>query len=276
MNSLKQPIRYGDISFHYVKDIVSPDFFQNSPHSHDHCEIFIHEKGQFNIFVENTIYNHNSKEIRVYAPNELHFGKCESNQEMEWYQISISKSFFDQHSALGEIIFNRGRGTHNVFTSKKHAEISSLAAEIIEKKKQNSPLLENYFLGNIIRILCILNEKSNNTDIGTNQNKSLQEIIKLIDDNYLNIYTSQDLYKLTHFSVSYVHRLFKDYLNTTPHQFITIKKLNKACELLTSGATVSTACFHSGFNNYSNFITLFRKTYNQTPNAYKREHASAV
>lgn len=271
-----KPIRYGDISIHYVNGIISPNFFQNTPHSHDHCEIFIHEKGQMNIFVENTIYNHNSKEIRVYAPNELHFGKCESNQEMEWYQLSISKAFLDQHRALGEIIFNRERGTHNVFTSKKYTEISALAAEIIEKKNQNSPLLENYFWGNITRILCILNEKNNNADICTNQNKSLQEIIRFIDDHYLNIYTSRDLCKLTHFSVSYVYRLFKECLNTTPHQFITVKKLNKACELLSSGATVSTACFNSGFNNYSNFITLFRKTYKQTPNAYKREHVRIV
>lgn len=263
------PISYGGITLHYINDMIQPDFFNKTPHSHDHCEIFIHEKGDMNVFVEKTVYRHTGKEIRVYAPNELHLGSCCNDQPMEWYQISVSRSFFEKNSALCGVIINREYGTHNVFTSKKHGELVALATEIIEKKKSNSPLLESYFWGNITRILCLLNEKSNNIDIGIKQNESLKEIIRIIDNNYVSISSSSDLCRLTHFSASYIHRLFKSYLNTTPHQFILIKKLNRACELLSAGATVSEACYDSGFNNYPNFITLFRKNYGLTPNKYR-------
>lgn len=265
------PVTYGYITLYYINGTITPDFFKKTPHSHDHCEIFIHQKGNMHIFVEKTDYIHSDKEIRVYAPHELHFGSCDIEQKMEWFQISIEKDFFIQNRAVGEIIFNRKSGTYNVFATKKHVEIASLASEIMEKIKENDPRAEQYFYANILRILCLLNEKNNHSSPNTKQNKSLQEIIRAINDNYPNIQTGRDICALSNFSSSHIANLFKKHLNTTPHQFVLIKKLNRACELLASGASVSDACFDSGFNNYNNFITLFRKTYGMTPNKYRNK-----
>lgn len=265
------PVKYGGVILYHICGTVSPDFFRNVPHSHSHCEIFIHQKGKMHVFVENTNYIHSDKEIRIYAPHELHFGGCYEEQTMEWYQISIEKDYFSQNPGVGRIIFNREVGTNNVFATQHHTEIASLASEIIEKIKGNDPCAEQYFHANILRILCLLNEKNSRSYQSANQNRALQEIIRVINDNYRTIQTARDICALSHFSSSHVSNLFKKHLNTTPHQFLLIKKLNSACELLASGASVSDACFDSGFNNYNNFITLFRKTYKMTPNKYRNK-----
>ncbi len=266
------PININGIIFLHVKGVIPPSFWQNEPHSHDHCEIFIHEKGEFDVFVEKTTYKHSSKEIRVYAPGELHFGSCSTAQEMEWFQLSVNHEFFKQHKQLGEIIIDREYGKNNVFTCKQHNELVSLALEIEEKFKQHSPLATDYFISNVTKIFCIINEKSNFSSVGTTQNKNLQEIIRIINDNYVTIHSAKDLYNLTHFSISYIHKLFKTHLNITPHRFILLKKLNHARALLLSGASVTEACLDVGFSDYSNFITLFKKNYGTTPNKVRMKN----
>ena len=39
--------------------------------------------------------------------------------------------------------------------------------------------------------------------------------------------------------------------------------------MLDNGASISEACFNSGFEDYANFITLFRKNYGVTPKKHR-------
>ena len=222
------------------------------------------------IFVEKSFYHIQKNCIRVYNSNELHYGKCSFAQPMEWYQISLDGSFLKDHPALSDKIVNRPRGCENVFISKKHESILALIEEIFEK--QNGSLGEHYLLANVIKILCILNESENNIEVKMGKNEGLQGILEDLNKNLTNIKTVEDITRLTHFSASYIHKLFKKHLNITPHQYILMKKLSNAKELLSKGATVSDACFNSGFDDYANFITVFRKHFGITPKKHQRSH----
>lgn len=265
-----QTITKNQISLHHVSGTIPCDFWSEAYHSHDHAEIFIHVLGEMTLFIENNVYFHNGNEIRVYAPHELHFGRSDFEQQMEWYQISLDASFFKDHPCLANKIVNRPKGCNNVFVSKKHESIISLLQEIF--KKQDGDLGECYLYANIVKILCILNEEENNIDVAMGKNECLQNILEILNKEILHIKGVSDISKLTHFSESYIHRLFRKHLNITPHQYIKMKKLSKAKELLSNGASISEACFNSGFDDYANFITLFRKYYGVTPNKHKKSH----
>jgi len=88
-----ETVHHGGIILHHVKGAVPRDFWCESYHAHDHAEVFVHCLGQMELFVENNVYFHSGNEIRVYAPQELHYGKCDFDQEMEWYQISLDSAF---------------------------------------------------------------------------------------------------------------------------------------------------------------------------------------
>ena len=102
------------------------------------------------------------------------------------------------------------------------------------------------------------------------KNECLQEIMEVIHQNLTHIKTLQDMTELTHFSASYIHQLFKKHLNLTPHKYLTMKKMALAKELLTNGASISEACFRSGFDDYANFITSFKKHFGVTPKKHKK------
>jgi hypothetical protein len=91
MNTQTQKLN--GITLHHVYGNVSRDFWNEHYHAHDHAEIFVHVLGKMDLFIENNIYSHHGNEIRVYAPQELHFGKADFDQNMEWYQISIDGWF---------------------------------------------------------------------------------------------------------------------------------------------------------------------------------------
>ena len=267
---MKEKIEMGGITLIHVNQYVQSDFWEPLQHAHDHAEIFLNVLGQMEIFVEDVVYHHNDGEIRIYAPMELHCGRCDRYQHMEWYQISLSSRFLQKNPALCAMFFNREKGKGNVFISQKYSELIELVTEILEKKRRENPLFEHYFLGNITRVLCLLNESENNSPVETGKNKVLQEIIKTINENYSNLKTLEDLCDLVHFSPSYIYRLFKKHLNTTPHHYISFKKLLKAKELLSSDKEIVEVCYESGFSDCEYFITVFKKAFGVTPYRYKK------
>ena len=262
-----ETVAYDKIVIHHVNGHIKKDFWSESYHSHEHAEIFIHVLGQMELFIENNIYCHSGNEIRLYAPWELHFGKADLDQDMEWYQISINNVFLKSNPSLADKIVNREKGIGNVFVSKKHETIISLLKEIFAS--QGSELYKYYFTSNVIKILCILNEPENNIDAKQGKNECFQGILETIDQNLPLMKTVENISKLTHFSSSYIHRLFKTNLNITPHQYIVMKKLSLAKQLLEKGYSITDACFDAGFSDYSNFITIFRKHFGITPRRFQ-------
>jgi len=261
-------VRHKKILIHHVSGKISSDFWSESYHLHDHAEVFIHVKGEMELFIENNVYYHNANEIRIYAPGELHFGKCDHDQDMEWYQISLSPSFLETHPQLARRITDRQKGSGNLFISKKQETMIALLEEIFVKK--DSPLCDDYLLANVMKILCILNEEENNIDVQMGKNECLQKILATVNENLISIKTVEDITRLTHFSASYIHQLFKKHLNITPHKYLTVKKMENARALLVAGCSISEACFGSGFDNYANFITGFKKHFGVTPKNHRQ------
>ena len=261
-------VRQNGITIHHVVGNIPLSFWSESYHSHDHAEVFIHVRGQMELFIENSVYHHNSNEIRIYAPGELHFGRCVQEMEMEWYQISLPSSFLEENPTLACRITDRKKGRGNIFISKKQETLISLLEEIFVT--QGSILAEHYLYADLIKILCILNEPEYNIDVEMGKNESLQSILELVNDNLPEVRTVNDIAALTHFSPSYVHQLFKRYLNITPHGYLTVKRMEMARDLLAGGISVSEACFAAGFSSYPNFITAFKKYFGVTPKNYAK------
>jgi AraC-like DNA-binding protein len=89
-----------------------------------------------------------------------------------------------------------------------------------------------------------------------------------IDANYhLNI----DLDNISDeacFSKFHFIRLFKKTYGKTPHQYLTVVRIEKAMQLLQGGQNVSDVCFAIGFDSVSSFSGLFKRIVGQSPSAY--------
>lgn len=253
----------------YMKGEIFPSFFDSVPHSHDHSEIFINISGEIDIFAETNMYHLTGGEVRLYAGGELHCGKTDKPQYMEWYQISLDKEFFEENRTLGKVLFDRNFGTKNVFYSKKYEEMVFLLNELFAVWRNDNELWINYGKSTVLRILCLLNETENNTDIDVKNSDVMKKLVDLINLDFRNISTVKDLCERTYYSPAYINRVFASSMNVTPYRFILGKKLNEAKNALRTGASVTEACEYAGFNSYSNFITLFHKQFGVTPKKYR-------
>jgi AraC-like DNA-binding protein len=64
-------------------------------------------------------------------------------------------------------------------------------------------------------------------------------------------------------------RLFRKIYGTTPHQYLTLVRLERAKELLGNGQTVTATCFAVGFESMGSFSSLFKRYAGETPSAYQ-------
>ncbi|MCW3125907.1 MAG: helix-turn-helix transcriptional regulator [Bacteroidetes bacterium] len=91
-----------------------------------------------------------------------------------------------------------------------------------------------------------------------------------MDSNYTSDISLEDIAKNSFLSVSHFKRLFKEYYETTPHQYIIQKRLEKAKDLLMqSDMPVRNICGAIGFENTSSFIRLFKNSYDLTPLSFR-------
>lgn len=257
----------------HVRQFVQPQEFMREPHSHSHCELFIHLKGDMEIFVEKNFYKISDRSVRLYASGELHFGRIAKAAEMEWFQLSLPRALFWEplFAPLGKIFFEKTPGEQNVFLPKDHEKLVLLMQEIFEARQQENPFFDSLFVGNLVKILYLINQKISISESRAHQSSpALTFLIQTINENTREISKLADLCERTHYSQAYISELFSKKMGISPYQFIISKKLNLAKAALADGATVSQACEAAGFNNYSNFITLFGKTFGMTPNCYRQ------
>ena len=64
-------------------------------------------------------------------------------------------------------------------------------------------------------------------------------------------------------------RLFKRIYNRTPHQYLTMVRIECAKELLRTGVPVSDVCYSVGFESVTSFTSLFKRRVGRTPSAYQ-------
>jgi len=82
----------------------------------------------------------------------------------------------------------------------------------------------------------------------------------------------QQLAQHCHTSPFHFSRIFKAVLGVSPHQYLLGIRLHQAKRLLgDTQQPVSDIAFACGFNNLEHFATAYRKKYNVSPSAYRRQ-----
>jgi AraC-like DNA-binding protein len=72
-------------------------------------------------------------------------------------------------------------------------------------------------------------------------------------------------------------RAFRNEFQTTPHQYLQAKRIQRAKQLLASGNfSVTDVCFEVGFESLGSFSALFRRIVGQPPATYRSRSLIAV
>jgi AraC-like DNA-binding protein len=89
-----------------------------------------------------------------------------------------------------------------------------------------------------------------------------------IDSNYADNIDLDSISGEAYFSKFHFIRQFKKIYGKTPHQYLTVVRIERAIQLLRADNSVSEACFSVGFESLSSFSGLFKRIVGLTPSAY--------
>ena len=90
-----------------------------------------------------------------------------------------------------------------------------------------------------------------------------------IDENYHEAINLGEISQKAFLSRYHFHRLFLQVYKRTPHQYLTLKRIEKAKELLAENKTVSDVCNEVGFESLGSFSVLFKKEIGFAPTYYR-------
>lgn len=90
-----------------------------------------------------------------------------------------------------------------------------------------------------------------------------------IDENYQKPINLNHISKEACLSPFHFHRLFSTIYKKTPHQYVRLKRIEKAKTLLEANKQVSDVCLEVGFESIGSFSSLFKKQTGIPPQDYR-------
>ena len=242
---------------------VDPQTTDTVPlHIHGCYEIYVNVGGDVSFLHEQKIYDITSGNVIFSKPGEAHYciypAPCLHDHYCIWFD--------DASGTIGEFC--------NRITIPPAIQLSEAGKEqlfrlIDDLSDPNTDSLLK--IAKLIEMLALFGKGTLLPhDSQSNRPQIITELLLYIESNYKSIRTTADLANAFYISQPTLNRLFRKHVGLTVSQIINAKRLSHAENLLREGASVTDACFASGFTDCSQFIVLFRKTFGVTPLRYKQ------
>ncbi len=158
-------------------------------------------------------------------------------------------------SLLAELLFTHGTGKEKGERLAAFGALCGLFGQMIERGWYTSYLPENESRRKNIRLL--------------------KKLFSFIETHYAEPLTLEALAREAGMSPKYFCRFFREMTQHTPMQYLNLRRISHACELLSEGScSVTEAAFACGFNDLSYFIRAFHRSKGLTPKQYALRQAA--
>jgi len=161
---------------------------------------------------------------------------------------------------------------HPVYISKDSKEKEKMKDEltwIINSKNSSS----NALIGHLHLFLdALINSSSRQKkqNAGSMHEMYTNEVVNFIQYNYHRNIGVEEIASHCKLDRSYLGKIFKSVLNTTPHDFLIQCRLSRACELMkTTDLTIKEISSMVGYPYQFSFSRIFRKIMNQSPKEWR-------
>lgn len=121
------------------------------------------------------------------------------------------------------------------------------------------------------RLLAAMAQHQLAADAATANRRMIDDAVVHIRTHYAESLCLDELLASAHISKSYFLRLFRQYMGTTPYNFLLCYRITKAKELLAqTDLPVGAVAHQVGFGDESNFSTRFTAMVGQSPLRYRK------
>lgn len=269
-------------SIRLYNSLVLPQTRYLRKHYHTSIEISFFKQGCGFYKTKGHIYEIKTGDIFFFSTNEEHYiTEILEPDEMHIMNIHIDPRFIwmceniISSRRVMEIFFNREKTFENRFSADSPITkyIANLMLKIEREFIEQKDSFETIIKLHIFEVLtCFIRhfgpEKENAKTYPLTYEKFLyiNRAIDYIENHFSEPLTLEKLSQIAGFSQTYFGTLFKRMMGLSPWDYINLKRINHARELLTTtNMTIDCISHESGFNNTTLFNRLFKKTIGLTP-----------
>lgn len=263
-----------DIIVSYKKErYTDPIYF----HSHDFYEIYFFTDGNVKYYIEDESYELAKGDVLIIPPGKLHRPVIEGDMPYGRYVLWISGGCVSQSKGIGGFMEEITR-----VTAEKNTRLASFKGEalkaltgafdkLIEYNGEESRLAQYAAESCIVLILEeILSRLKDAEQVGEESGELIERVISYINRNVTEAPSLEELSAKFFVSKYYLSRKFRERTKTTVHQYILMKKVNLAKELLEKDIPAKEVCERCGFSTYSNFYKAFTVQTGVSPGNFGR------
>ncbi|MGN0775960.1 MAG: AraC family transcriptional regulator [Candidatus Ventricola sp.] len=245
-------------------------------HSHPYYELILPIAGEVLYSCSGSLYHINKGDLILFPDEVYHMGRYDIGKKTsERLLLQVDGSMFDQFAAsLGfEHCFKDKRPVVYNADFVSAWGIRDLFMRIGKFSQMPPQQRDILFRGQLTELLIILCACSSEGSIGEADASSalVSKAQKFIQQHYTDpAFSINQLTDYLYVSRSHISRVFREYTMESIHGYLTDLRLQHFKIALGEGKSILAACTESGFSDYSSFLKTFRKTYNITPNEYRK------
>ena len=240
--------------------------------SEDHCFVFQYTlKGRGAIKIGQTNYDlEKNQAFWIEVPSDHCYYLPDDSNEWEFIYITL---FGDTVSQL----YHQVTKSHgHILTYSHQSPVIQLIQSILNTIDRDQ--LKNSFQASTFgfQFLMALSEDLSEVEYTKKTlPKSIEHVITFIQDHYYQDIGLDDCVLESGLSKYYFTRQFKKYVGTTPIQYLTTVRIQKAIQLLLNdSASINEVANKIGYQNGNYFAKVFKKHTGKSPNAYRQTRLS--
>ena len=263
----------GDFEFFHIKDQKKMTF---EHHYHDFNKIIIFISGNVTYHIEGKAYKLKPWDILLISNREIHHPVIDAGQCYERIILWVNQAFLDKHN--GE---DCNLSSCFEMASKTNYNLIRLSPELIRNSRHILTGIEEAYKSNafgnrilknslFMQFIVMINREFlgnySTKDAGDIEyDERIDNLLKYINENLSEELMIDSL--SARFFISKYHLMHKFKLQTgySLHQYIQLKRLINANNLLKTGKPAMEVCLDCGFGDYSSFVRAFKKMFGSSP-----------
>ena len=281
-NELNEKKQHGSPNFpiqYYRVNRTHPQYIM-ALHWHKEFEILRIVSGDFKLYINNIEYNLTAGDVAFIGCGLLHRGEPKTCEyECAVFDINmLRRRSADKISPLILPIIS-GNSLVNTLLQKDDSLLYSTVSSLFFALQNEAPFFEFSVYGILFNLFHTLYsngliEKAAPNKRSGHQTEIIANLIDYIETHYCEHISLKQLSTLSGLNEKYLCKLFKEFTDHTPIDYINSLRIEGACHEITANRkSITEAAFDSGFNDLSYFCRTFKKHKGVTPKKYLAENA---
>ncbi len=247
--------------------------FRETFHDHTYYELNICRAGDVCFFCNEKTVTLQHGLICLLRPNTVHTGKLLTPSLYDRYILYFDADALSFLGAGAPLIPFTAKEPQffGLLDERGTGEMFALLEETEKTLSAGGECAATMALAAILRLFALITDRYDRpAPQSGNVPEIIQRIREYVDAHFTEIDSVGEIAARFSYSKEYLSRLFKKYYNGHIYNYLIRKKISFAIAKIEEGASVTDACYLSGFNNMTSFIRYFRLATGTTPTGYRQ------